>query len=96
MNATLRKRRLKAALRNGKQAAIPAWVLDSGKPGPVLLLVAAQHGNEVQGVEAMRRFVAMAEEKMSCGKVFAVPFANPPALVTRRPHIGLKPEQPYA
>ena len=92
----LSKRHLTAELQSGGTVSIPAWILDTGKPGPALLLVAAQHGNEVHGSEAMRRFVDLAAGQMTCGKVFAVPFANPPALHTRRPHIHLQPEQPYA
>ena len=38
----------------------------------------------------------MASKKAIRGKIFAVPFANPAALRIRRPHINLKPEQPYA
>lgn len=88
-------RRLSATLRSGEKVRIPAWTLDSGKPGPAFLLVAAQHGNEVQGCEVIRRFVQLAAEKMLGGKVFAVPFANLPAIRQRRPHINMKPEQPY-
>jgi len=93
--AGVKVRKTTATLRSDKKVAIPAWVVDSGRPGPVFLLTAAQHGNEVQGCEAMRRFVDMAREDIKAGKVIAVPFANPPALWRRRPHINLKPEQPY-
>lgn len=96
MSLKLRTRRLRAELRSGEQAMIPAWIADSGKPGPVLLLTAAQHGNEVQGAEVIRRFMELAETRLKWGKVFAVPFANPPALRDRRPHIRMKPEQAYA
>ena len=96
MAVEIKSRRLSATLRSGKKVNIPAWTLDSGKPGPAFLLVAAQHGNEVQGCEVVRRFVQLASEKMLCGQVFAVPFANVPALRQRRPHINMKPEQPYA
>ncbi len=88
-------KRVKAEMRDGSVVAIPAWVVDSGKPGPALLLTAAQHGNEVQGSEAIRRFVALASEKLLKGKVFAVPMVNLPAVRQRRPHINMKPEQPY-
>jgi len=95
MPVKLRVRRLKAELRSGEQVTIPGWIADSGKPGPVLLLTAAQHGNEIQGAEVIRRFMELAETRLRCGKVFAVPFANPSALRDRRPHIRMKPEQPY-
>lgn len=91
----LKVRRLTATLRSGERLTIPAWTLDSGTPGPSLLLTAAQHGNEVQGAEVVRRFIEIASGKPIRGKVFAVPFANIAALRDRRPHIHLKPEQPY-
>ena len=96
MPVEIRTRRITATLRSGEKLVTPAWVLDSGRPGPNLLLTAAQHGNEVQGSEVIRRFVEAASKKAMRGKVFAVPFANVAALRKRRPHISLKPEQPYA
>ena len=95
MTARLSVRRIKVDLRDKTQVTIPAWVLDSGKPGPGLLLTAAQHGNEVQGTEAIRRFVEQARTRLKCGRVFAVPMVNLPAIRDRRPHIRMKPEQPY-
>jgi len=96
MSTEVRTRRITATLRSGEKLRIPAWEVEGQKDGPTLLLFAAQHGNEVQGSEVIRRFVEMASKKAVRGKVFAVPFANPAALRIRRPHISLKPEQPYA
>jgi uncharacterized protein len=92
----LTTRRIRANLRNDRHVTIPAWVLDSGRPGPALLLTAAQHGNEVQGSEVIRRFVDLARTRLRCGKVFAIPMVNLPAIRERRPHIRMKPEQPYS
>jgi hypothetical protein len=88
-------RRIRADLNRGKRVTVPAWILETGKPGPRLLLTAAQHGNEVQGVEVIRRFVDLASAKLKRGSVVAVPFTNLPAVRDRRPHINMKPEQPY-
>jgi len=95
MAIELKTRRIRAELRGDEKVTIPAWVVESGKPGPALLLTAAQHGNEVQGTEVIRRFVDLASTKLVCGKVFAVPMVNLPAIRQRRPHIGMKPEQAY-
>ena len=95
MPIKVKTRRLKAELRGGKHVVIPAWVVDSGKPGPCMLLTAAQHGNEVQGCETIRRFVDLARKELTCGKVCAVPMVNIPAIRDRRPHIRMGPEQPY-
>ena len=88
-------RRATAVLRSGERVKIPAWEIDSGKPGPCFLVTAAQHGNEVQGSEAIRRFVDLAAKGMKSGKVIAVPFVNLPAVRERRPHIRMKAEQAY-
>lgn len=74
---------------------IPYWRIDSGVEGPRLLITCAQHGNEVQGAEAVRRFLPLAAEGLKCGRVDIVPFANRPALWNRRPHISSTPERPY-
>ena len=95
MGAKMTLRKIRATLRSGKRLTIPAWVLDSGKAGPCFLVTAAQHGNEVQGSEAIRRFVEIASKRMVAGEVIAVPFANLPAVRDRRPHIRMGPEQPY-
>lgn len=95
MAANVRVRRIKAVLRSKEEVVIPAWVVESGKRGPCLLLCAAQHGNEMQGSETIRRFVELAVAKLKCGKVFAVPMVNLPAIRDRRPHIRMKAEQPY-
>ena len=76
--------------------AVPVWTLDSGKPGPRFLVLAAQHGNEVQGSEAIRRFIAWARTRIVAGRIAAIPFANLPAIRGRRPHFGMGPEQAYA
>jgi len=87
-------RRVKAKLRQGS-VTVPAWILDSGRPGECMLLTAAQHGNEVQGSEAIRRFVETYGPKISHGRLIAVPFTNLPAVRERRPHIRMGPEQSY-
>lgn len=87
--------RVTADLTRDRKVRIPAWVIESRNPGPCLLLTAAQHGNEVQGAEAIRRFVKLASERLKRGKVFAVPLVNLPAVRQRRPHIRMRPEQAY-
>lgn len=87
---------IKVSLTRGKKLKVPVWTLDSKRPGPCFLLIAAQHGNEVQGIEAIGQFMDLAEKRLKAGKVIAVPFGNLPAIRDRRPHIHMGPEQPYA
>ena len=56
------------------------YTIDSGKPGPTVLVVAGQHGNEPAGTEAAR---AITGWDIIAGKLIIVPGANVPALVSR-------------
>jgi predicted deacylase len=80
----------------GSSVTIPFWRVESGRPGPSVLLTAAQHGNEVQGAEVMRRVVRQCADALVAGRIVAFPMANPPAIHDRRPHIRMRPEQPYS
>lgn len=84
-----------ATLTDGSEVPIPFWHIDSGTEGESLLVLAAQHGNEVQGCEAIRRFREVCQRDLVAGEVWLVPFANLPAVRHRRSHITLGPEQPY-
>lgn len=84
-----------ATLTDGSEVRTPWWHIDSGRDGEAFLVIAAQHGNEVQGCEVIRRFREVCEAQLHAGEVFLVPFANLPALRHRRSHISLGPEQPY-
>ena len=82
-------------LSDGSELRTPYWRLDSGQGGETFLVIAAQHGNEVQGCEVIRRFKQVCEKELQGGTVYLVPFANLPAIRHRRSHISLGPEQPY-
>jgi predicted deacylase len=85
-----------AKLASGESVRIPYWRISSARDGPKFLVLSCQHGNEINGSEAIRRFVQIAQQELKCGVIFAVPFANILAMRKRRPHINLGPEQPYA
>lgn len=74
---------------------VPYWHIATRRNGPHVLIICAQHGNEVQGAEAMRRFVPIAAQGLKTGRISIVPFCNKPALWKRRPHISTTPERPY-
>ena len=80
-------RHVEADLGYAGQVRIPYWELDSGSPGPCVLIAAAQHGNEVQGAEAMRRALPDVQAHLRRGRCLMVPFANLPALRNLHPHI---------
>lgn len=66
---------------------VPSWEIESGRPGPCLLVTAAMHGIEVQGCEVIRRFRPLAEKELVAGRLVLVPFTTPPAFRKGRPHI---------
>ncbi len=78
-----------------QELGIPYWRIESGVPGPTLLIMASQHGNEVQGADVMRQMLPVFEKELKAGRVLMVPFGNLPALRNRRPHADSGPETPY-
>jgi predicted deacylase len=59
-----------------------------------LLLIAAQHGNEVQGTEVARRFSEISASRLKNGTVWLIPMANLLAVHKKRHSIDLGPEDP--
>jgi predicted deacylase len=84
-----------ATLTDGTEVRIPYWHVTSGTEGPVFLITCAQHGNEVNGAEAMRRVIRIAQANLLKGEIFGVPMVNLVAVRKRRPHISSAPEKPY-
>lgn len=55
---------------------IPVHVIHGKKPGPRLFVVAAIHGNEIGGVEIIRRLLLIPRFKKLVGTLVAVPVVN--------------------
>jgi len=55
---------------------MPVHVVNGRKPGPRLFLCAAIHGDELNGVEIIRRVLRMKALKGLCGCLVAVPIVN--------------------
>jgi predicted deacylase len=83
-----------ARLEDGRVISIPFWRIDSGSDGPSLLMIAAQHGNEVHGAEVARRVKEVAQKHLIRGNIWLLPMANLLAVQTRRHSVDLGPEQP--
>ena len=82
-----------AILEDGRVISTPFWRVDSGKDGPSLALIAAQHGNEVQGAEVARRFKEVCANQLVAGSVWLIPMANLLAIRSRKHSFNLEPEQ---
>ena len=64
-------------LPSGTQINMPVHVIRSKKPGPVLLLSGGMHGDEVNGIEIVRKFLSKkVSEKLLCGSIVAMPIIN--------------------
>lgn len=66
-----------ARLPSGTVINLRLHVFRSKKPGPVMLVMGGVHGDEINGVEIVRRAIARGLfENMQCGSVIAVPLLN--------------------
>ena len=60
----------------GADSVTPVIVVHGTRPGPVLCLTAAVHGDELNGVEIIRRVVNQADPAQFSGTLVAVPIVN--------------------
>lgn len=60
---------------------VPVMVLSGAKPGPRLLLTAAIHGDELNGVAVIHRLFAEIDPKTLAGTLVAVPGMNTPGMI---------------
>ena len=65
-----------SVLSNHTKMTLPVHVVHGSKPGPVLFLSAVVHGDEILGVEIIRRVLRHAALKHLGGTVLAVPIVN--------------------
>ncbi|GAA4313326.1 succinylglutamate desuccinylase/aspartoacylase family protein [Nibribacter koreensis] len=63
-------------LPSGTEIDIPVHVFRSLEPGPVLLLMAGMHGDEVNGIEIIRRMIRRNMLQPERGTIIAIPVLN--------------------
>ncbi len=63
-------------LPTGTLIDIPVYVVNAKKPGPVVLVQAGLHGDEINGIEIVRRMLAEKRFDIDKGAVIAVPILN--------------------
>ncbi|MGD8240019.1 MAG: succinylglutamate desuccinylase/aspartoacylase family protein [Armatimonadota bacterium] len=85
-----------ASQADGSLTKIPVCVAAGPRDGPVLYAHAAQHGVELNGIEALRRVMGRLDAARLAGTLITVPIANPLALQHRRHFLGQEPEEPYS
>lgn len=65
-----------ARLPTGTWESIPVSVVNGRKPGPVIWISGAIHGDEINGVEIIRRVLPHLDARKLAGAVIAVPVVN--------------------
>ncbi len=65
-----------ARLPSGTVIEIPIFSYEASKAGPTLLLMAGMHGDEINGVEIMRRIITQKLYEVTSGRVICVPVFN--------------------
>lgn len=75
-----RKRRIElpfAKVATGSEESMPVAVINGRSPGPHIWLSAAIHGDELNGIEIVRRVLGELDAKTLRGAVIAAPIVNP-------------------
>lgn len=65
-----------AKLYTDTDICIPVHVIRSRKPGPTVFVSAAVHGDELNGIEIVRRLIQLKTLKLSQGTLILVPMVN--------------------
>lgn len=63
-------------LPTGTLIDIPVYVFNAKKPGPTILVQAGLHGDEINGIEIVRRMIAEKRFRVKKGAIIAVPILN--------------------
>jgi uncharacterized protein len=65
-----------STLANNTQMHLPVHVVHGANPGPVIFVSGVIHGDEIQGVEIIRRVLGYIKEDKLAGTLLAVPIVN--------------------
>lgn len=65
-----------AKLHTRNAMSVPVIVHRAKKPGPVILLNGAVHGDELNGIEIIRRLINGGYHKPDCGTIICIPVLN--------------------
>lgn len=65
-----------AKLYTDASVSLPVHIIRAKKPGPTIFISAAVHGDELNGIEIIRRLINQKKFKITKGTVIAVPMVN--------------------
>ncbi|WP_379551977.1 succinylglutamate desuccinylase/aspartoacylase family protein [Qipengyuania sp. DGS5-3] len=63
-------------LSTSTEVSLPIRVIHGAKPGPTMFVSAAIHGDEILGVEVIRRLLTHVSAKRLCGTLLCIPIVN--------------------
>ena len=75
---TIARGRLKVATYQGKAVNIPVAIAEGTRPGPTIFISAGMHGDEINGIELLQRFLHRFDAKKLAGTVIFLPVLNVP------------------
>lgn len=58
------------------EVTMPVYVKRARKDGPTVFVSAAVHGDELNGIEIIRRLIQSKSLKLRCGSIIFVPMVN--------------------
>ncbi len=87
---------LEVPLESGEVVCIPLLRLVGSQPGPLLAVIAAQHGIELNGSVAACKVLAELQANKLKGELLVAPLANPLAYAHRRHFLSQEAEEPYS
>ncbi len=70
-------------LSNHAPVTLPVHVLHGSQPGPTMFVCAAIHGDELNGVEIIRRLLRTLDPQSICGTLLCVPVVNVFGFISR-------------
>lgn len=94
--AACKRQLLEVPLETGEGAEIPLLRLVGSQPGPLLAVIAAQHGIELNGSVAACKVLAELQANELKGELLVIPLANPLAYAHRRHFLSQEAEEPYS
>lgn len=65
-----------AKLYTDTEVSLPVYIVRGKKEGPTIFVSAAIHGDELNGIEIIRRLIASKKLKVTAGTLIAVPMVN--------------------
>lgn len=63
---------------------IPVTIIHGAKPGPVVFLTAAVHGDEINGIEIVRKLMLDTDAEILSGTLLCVPVVNIPGFLDQK------------